>query len=98
MDFNVSGQSFQFDPTTEQLAVSLDIIDDLLVEGEEDLMLSLTSPTIGGQTSSGAQIGMQYHSRITIEDNDSEKQYTHYHSTMLSTGCIAKSLRVGLAL
>ena len=76
MDFNVSGQSFQFDPTTEQLAVSLDIIDDLLVEGEEDFVLSLTSPTIGGQTSSGAQIGTQSHTRITIEDNDSEKQYT----------------------
>ena len=73
----MNGQSFQFDPTTEQLAVSLDITDDLLVEGEEDFVLSLTSPTIGGQTSSGAKIGIQYHTRITIDDNDSKMQYAH---------------------
>ena len=71
----MNGLSFQFDSTTRQLAVSLNITDDLLVEGEEDFVLSLTSPTIGGQTSSAAQIGTQSHTRITIEDNDSEKQY-----------------------
>ena len=85
VDYSVNGLSFQFDPTTEQLAVSLDIIDDLLVEGEEDLMLSLTSPTIGGQTSSGAQIGTQNRTRITIEDNDSEsyRRCTVYTDALL---------------
>ena len=74
MDYNFSGQTLKFKPTTEQLAISLEIIDDLLVEGEEDFVLSLTSPTIGGQTSSGAKIGTLNHTRITIEDNDSKKQ------------------------
>lgn len=73
----MSGQSFLFEPTTERLAVSLNIIEDLLVEGEEDLMLSLISPTIGGQTISGAQIGTQNPTRIIIEDNDGEKQYAY---------------------
>ena len=77
VDYSVNRLRFQFDPTTEQLAVSLNIIDDLLVEGEEDFMLSLISPTIGGQTSSGAEIGMQYHTRITMDDNDSKMQCEH---------------------
>ena len=42
VDYVVNGLRFQFVPTTEQLAVSLDIIGDMLVEGE-DLMLPLTS-------------------------------------------------------
>lgn len=68
----MNGQSVQFGPTTEQLAVSLDIVEDVLVEGEEDLMFSLTSLTVGGQTHSGAQIGMQSVAQIFINENDGE--------------------------
>ena len=72
VDYNVTSLSFQFGPTTEQVAVPVDIIEDLLVEGEEDVMLSLSEPTVGGQSSSGAQLGAQRDTRITIEDNDGE--------------------------
>ena len=66
------GLSFQFGPMTERVAVPVTIVDDMLVEGEEDLMLSLSSATVGGQNSSGAQLGMQRDARITIEDDDGE--------------------------
>ena len=71
----MNGQSFQFVPTAEQLAVSLDIIEDMLVEGVEDLMLSLTSPAVGGQPHAGVQLGTQHITQILIEDNDG-KLYT----------------------
>ena len=64
--------SFQFGPTIERVAVPVDIMEDMLVEGEEDVMLSLGQPTVGGESSSGAQLGAQQDTRITIEDNDGE--------------------------
>lgn len=66
----MNGMNFQFGPTTEQLAVSLSIIEDMLVEGEESLMLSLTSPTVDGQLHPGVQLGTQQNTQILIEDND----------------------------
>jgi len=72
VDYTVNGQSFQFVPTAEQLAVSLDIIEDMLVEGVEDLMLSLTSPAVGGQPHAGVLLGTQQITQILIEDNDGE--------------------------
>jgi len=50
------------------------------VEGEEDIMLSLTAATVGGQSSSGAQLGAQQDTRITIRDNDGEMQHTLMHT------------------
>ena len=82
VDYNVTSLSFLFGPTTEQVAVPVDIIEDLLVEGEEDIMLSLSEPTVGGQSSSGAQLGAQQDTRITIEDNDGERK--HYLMPLLS--------------
>ena len=68
----MNGQSLQFVPTAEQLAVSLDIIEDMLVEGVEDFMFSLTSPTVGGQPHPGIRLGAQQNTQILIEDNDGE--------------------------
>ena len=75
VDYTVNGQSFQFGPTTEKLAVSLDIIEDMLVEGEENLIFSLTVPTVDVQIHSGAQLGAQPFTQIFINENDG-KLYT----------------------
>ena len=83
VDYTVTSLSFQFGPTTERVAVPVDIIDDMLVEGEEDIILSLTSATVGGQNSSGAQLGTRRNTRITTEDNDGERKHYRYLMPLL---------------
>ena len=79
-DYTVTTFNLMFGSTSEREAVLVDIMEDMLVEGEEDVMLSLTAATVGGQSSSGAQLGAQQDTRITIGDNDGEMKHTLMHT------------------
>lgn len=66
----MTSSSFVFGSTSEREAVPVNVFEDMLVEGEENFMLSLTAARVGGQSSSGAQLGSQQDTQITIQDND----------------------------